>query len=116
MDTVEYLLAHGADANAVAAADAMPLTLAEALTPSSDKDEIIDLLLRKYVPFCPIFLSPFCRLSHLITTITVLASCFRCDTTEEQRTHGARIPLIVHRYPKQCSNPFREAVLQGVQY
>ena len=58
MDTVEYLLAHGADANAVASADAMPLSLAEALSPSSVKDEIIDLLLRKYVPFCLVHTTP----------------------------------------------------------
>jgi hypothetical protein len=46
-DTVAFLVANGADVNAVAAGDAMPLTLAEALAPSATRDTILDLLMRK---------------------------------------------------------------------
>jgi hypothetical protein len=50
LETVKFLLAHGADANAVAKDDTMPLTLAEALpTQHPCRDEILDVLLRKYV-------------------------------------------------------------------
>lgn len=47
-ETVKCLLSHGADSNAVAKDDIMPLTLAEGLpTQHPFRDEIVDVLLRK---------------------------------------------------------------------
>ena len=108
VDTVEYLLSHGADANAVAAADAMPLTLAEALVPSSDKDAIVDLLLRKYGS-----LFIFCLYVYESTFSSYKSSPFPsccCGMIGEPRTHGAPTLWIVHHYPKLYSNPFQEVV------
>jgi hypothetical protein len=42
------LINHGADVNAVADRDLMPLTIAEALPPSSSRDAIIEALQRRY--------------------------------------------------------------------
>ena len=48
LETVKFLLTHGADPNAVAKDDTMPLSLAEALPAQHPtKDEIVDALLRK---------------------------------------------------------------------
>lgn len=48
--TAIFLIQNGADVNAVAEGDCMPLTLAEELEAStSDKETIIDVLLKRYV-------------------------------------------------------------------
>jgi Ankyrin repeat len=48
--TAIFLIQNGADVNAVAEGDCMPLTLAEELEAStSDKQTIIDVLLKRYV-------------------------------------------------------------------
>ena len=48
--TIVFLIKNGADVNAVAEGDCMPLTLAEGLEASNpEKDEIIDVLLKRYL-------------------------------------------------------------------
>jgi Ankyrin repeat len=48
--TAIFLIQNGGDVNAVAEGDCMPLTLAEELeASSSDKETIIDVLLKRYV-------------------------------------------------------------------
>jgi ankyrin repeat protein len=47
LETAKYLISVGADVNAVAGGDVMPLSLAEALPESNDKDEIVSLLTRR---------------------------------------------------------------------
>lgn len=48
--TIVFLIKNGADVNAVAEGDSMPLTLADGLEAStSEKDEIIDVLLKRYL-------------------------------------------------------------------
>jgi Ankyrin repeat len=50
--TAIFLIQNGADVNAVAEGDCMPLTLAEELeASSSDKETIIDVLLKRYMVF-----------------------------------------------------------------
>lgn len=48
METVHWLLEHGADPNAVARDDVMPLSLAMQLQSSTQKDKIISALQIKY--------------------------------------------------------------------
>ena len=46
--TVEFLTDRGADVNAVGEEDCMPLTLADKLDPSSEKNFIVDILQKRY--------------------------------------------------------------------
>lgn len=50
--TIVFLIKNGADVNAVAKGDCMPLILADGLEASNpEKDKIIDVLLKRYQMF-----------------------------------------------------------------
>ena len=64
--TIVFLIKNGADVNAVAEGDCMPLTLADGLeATTSEKDKIIDVLLKRYL-ICKIHIPSIVLLSSII--------------------------------------------------
>ena len=59
LDTTRLLLELGADVNAVALNDVMPLNLAYALADSSDgyKQDMVNLLIKRWLAICNVYAS-----------------------------------------------------------
>ena len=59
LDTARLLLELGADVNAVALNDVMPLNLAYALADSSDgyKQDMVNLLIKRWLAICNVYAS-----------------------------------------------------------
>lgn len=59
LDTARLLLELGADVNAVALNDVMPLNLAYALADSSDgyKQDMVNLLIKRWLAICNVYTS-----------------------------------------------------------